>query len=1328
MTVSSEISLDSVPFDGREELTVDELSSLRKFFISHKDVQAAHYGDFLIKSFPLLIRSLKNATGVGNYRITCTDGVAIWLLRSSQLCSKSPNFAKSVGEVLFSNGDSTFLFRYVVDYCNETGAPLSNSLRDVFTKLLLLLRRYNPQDLFRSWADETLEISHERRVQYYLVELLSKEIEQTDYFITKDPNFIQDTIHLMSSNALANPIGKALTSIYKRLYIDEDHAEEWVTQHWGPIREAIHDSELRRGVVQYILPNLFKLSRTAFTVFVNDLQDNIDLFITCLNIGQTLAIEEDPFPNLVSLDIMNTLLVSDEYKIKTFQMLTYSPKGSKPVNSQVFKLLQSSLNVFFTDCEVETRNEFHSLFKQFIFRVKDSAYALHRDATKLQKKKLVEEANLKFKEVKIAKSFLKWLLSFIKVQIKPGSQYQRISSGFKILQLLADAGLDSRIAVELDIYFPFSIDMFDSSFIRLFFDNILSTYEDIRKGAVSLLVISQTKLNKEQQVSLISKGICMLSDYTKSESGSKILECLYLLLRDDSILETLISDIPLNTEIKKAVYSPVDGYFKTIGLILNQVDTFNDCEQVITIVEKNWETVREILSHDSPEGCDQYGVGSAQLVLSYAWRATKESTILLQRLLDFDLTQAQLLRIGELVLDQLSTVRHRGAFSAVYPTFIKVASVCKRLLPEQNKKWLDFNISHIQTKTQLITRRSGGLPFLITAIVTVENDLLRYAFDRLLEIAKEPVDEKAESEKMDIPQVHAFNCIKTLFIESQLSTSIAPYIYESLELALSTFSSQIWSVRNCSIMLFTALQNRLFGRKKMSARVFFSRFKGIREILIKILKSSITEGNLETLFPVLTILSKLEANPGYDGLDDFRPLLRVCLATKYWKIREAAARAMPALITDPILEAFALLKSSGTKNQNKLHGHLLAIKSLEVLDDKLVQQLYKRFEELFVENSCYSTSMVFIQILYNAYSEFPDPDIMRRVLIWFNENNDDYEINGSKQLLMKEVFKFIANVDNQLLTKALGSPFFEVQLEAIDFCSRNKVNHPSLSKLANDEGCWTYVRSKAISLVDDYSLEKTFQFVENQGDYGEDIKTSALELLGSIVAKSDDCQSFKSWFDLIVRNSNDDEPYQIRLSALNSILRFLEIKRNPEVLWLLYNFLSDDDDEIRKLASLSFGGDVVPWHNEELFAQHFGKDIDAAKVVLNKALEFNPSFAPQSENDKVIFNVEKGNFYRNRCELQSQLAQMVQNSKSVLSSTQFKELESHFEQLAERLLNFLTAKGFDGLLGWSTEEEVFEDIYGLIYHLKALRFNTAEILSAAEGIQLHDYLLELLTN
>ncbi|CCH45387.1 hypothetical protein BN7_4969 [Wickerhamomyces ciferrii] len=1320
------VSLSEYSFENGTVLQQDELSVLKKFLISQKDINALHYMDFLKASYPNLLVSLQNAEGVDNYRVLCSDTLALWILRSAQLCAKSEEWTKINYEIFFNKDQhATFIFQYVVDYCNETGGPLSNSLKDLLTKLLILIRRYNPTQTLQEWIDITLRIPHERRVQYYLLENLAKEGSTASYILQKGPNLINDIIQLMGINALANPIGKAVSAILKELYVDEDHAEEWVTNYWGVIDQGLKNTELRNRIEQYILPILFKTSKIAFNVFVKNLQHDIDVFISCLNIGQSLAIEEEPFPELVSYETLEKLIVQDEFKIKIFQLLTFSPKGSKPINPKVYEILKRNMDIFFTDCEVETRNKFTSMLKQFIFRVKDSAYAFNRDGTKLKAKKLTTEAKVRFEGVDLAHDFLSWLIEYSKLQIKPGAQYQRINTGFKTLHFLTDTGLDSRIKVKQDIYYPFHIEVFDNSLKRLLFDNILSTYDDLRKSAVSLLVSYKTVLSDDEYSSLVNKAFDMLNDYTLVDSGSKIIECLFKLYQDEELLNRLITKIPLNEDIKTAVYSPVDGYFQAVRLIMEQKNSYSNTKAIIELINRNWNIVRDILSHDSPEGCDQYGVGSAQLVLSYAWRSTKESTVLLQKVLDFVDNDQELLQIGEIVLDQLATVRHRGAFSAVYPTFIKVSTICKEKLPNQNKTWLDFNISLIQTKTQLITRRSGGLPFLITAIVTAERDLLRYAFDKLMKIAQLPIDEKDESEKMDIPQVHAFNCIKNLFIESQLADSVIPLIFEALELALSTFSSRIWSVRNCSIMLFTALQNRLFGRKKMSARVFFSRFPGIDDLLVKILKNSITENKLETLFPVLTILSKLQPNIGYDGLDKFKPLLRVCLSTKYWKIREAAARTVPALIADRANEAKSLLSSCSIADQNQLHGHLLAIIELDVHSSDFAELVYQKADEYLVSNQCSSTKMSYVQILSPLLTKFPNEKIIIQLENLFQKENVDYQIDGSKQLLLKELFKAIK--DNQIfLEEALSSPFFEVQVEAIQHCAEKDINHPLLSKIANDDDAWTFVRSKAIPLVDDYSVEKAFDFVENQQDYGEDIKRSSLELLGSIAAESEDSKVYDNWYKLILKNSDDNEPYQIRLSALTSLLRYLKIKSDPNVLGLLYDFLSDDDDEIRELACSYFDEKVVTWSTANQFIQNFGRDSESAHEVFKRALSYKPTFKPVYGNDKVLFNIEKMNFYRNKCELHQQLAQMIQNSKHFITQEEFNQIIHHYIDTKNQLINFISSKGVDGILGWVSEEEVFEDVYSVIYHLKSLDIDTTDLQKIAKEVKLHDYLIELL--
>lgn len=1301
--------LEKVPVNA------ESLSAARKLLIQKKVSSEDDYAQVLTWLFPWLLKTLKETTGTDPLRVMCSDTLAICLLRASQLAAASSEFTESFRSVLIADDSLDSLFNYIVDYWDESGAPLSNSLRDVFTKLVALLEKYDfSQKLFQNWTKITLKIRKERRVLYYLIETLSKELNDPHFIINQDPSFIEESLKLISSNALGNLIGKSITAILKKLYTNEDEANQWIYKFWKPIKLAIKDNNLRQGVVSNLLPNLFKISKSAFKTMVDEFQYDVEIFITFLNIGQQLVIEE-PYPNLVDKSTIERLLTHNDYKIKVFQILTFSPKGSKTINLQILDILKNNLELFFIDTEVETRNEFISLFKQFLYRIKDSGYALNRDASKLiAKNKFIDEANEKLSIVQSYKEFLVWLIDLIKFQLFSGSQYQRIITSLKLLKQLVESNLDPTIFFKVDINHAFQISIFqDDELIRLLFNNVSSTYDDIREISSYLLILSNPKIDDSNRNSLINKSFKLLNDYGKSESGAKFLQLCHSLFKDDSIFIRLIDEIPLNSDIFEAVKNPVDGFFHAMTLILPQLvdKSLINSNKIINIIETNWNTVKEILSHDSPEGCDQYGVGSAQLVLSYGWRSTKESTLLLTKLMDSTkFSDDELIRIGELTLDQLSTVRHRGAFSSVYPTFIKLASICTKQIPGQNKQWLDFNISLIQTKTQLITRRSGGLPFLITAILTVERGLFQYAFDKLIEIAKEPVNESEdESEKMDIAQVHAFNCIKTLFIESQLSNSCAPYIYSALSLALSTFSSRIWSVRNCSIMLFTALQNRLFGYKKMSARVFFTRFKGIKEILISILKDSTKdEINLETLFPVLTILSKLQSTPGYDGLSEFNPLLRSCLTAKYWKVRECASWALPALVPSFIEESLYLINSCSVNNQNQLHGHLLAInKLLEEIDNNESKELFSSIIDKAIPflafNPSFVTRKAYLEIIKTISlkdKNLLDNELIEFLIELFLQDNEVYELDGSKQLYLKTLFNLIINrsFDENLLSIGLNSDFFEVKLESIKYCSEYNINHDELLSIALNEDEWIFVRSKAIPLVSKFSIDKAVEFVSNQNIYGEDIKCSGLKLLGSLMAQSNSNEAiFKRWIELLILNSDEDEPFTIRVAALISSLRYLEFKKSSKVEYLVYKFLSDDDDEIRELASDYFNKNIVPWVNSKKFSEKFGNNEEDAKVIVDETLNIKFNQYDKADDTNVLFSIEKKNFYKNSIEDTIQFSKMLKNSWPIISKEGKEKIIQHIDELFNQSLSLIQNVGSDDKLGWGINEEIFDEIYNIFY-------------------------------
>jgi hypothetical protein len=156
--------------------------------------------------------------------------------------------------------------------------------------------------------------------------------------------------------------------------------------------------------------------------------------------------------------------------------------------------------------------------------------------------------------------------------------------------------------------------------------------------------------------------------------------------------------------------------------------------------------------------------------------------------------------IGCLTFEQLSTLRHRGAFSAVSQTFATCCQVAQRFLvsPElqvDNRnillEWHKGTIDCIYRQTST-TRRSAGIPALTTGILTAnaQSPSFETVLTELEEIARLPV-RTTGSDGSSLPQVHALNCIRGVFRSSVLSRRAEQYFPRFLQLAASTMRSEV---------------------------------------------------------------------------------------------------------------------------------------------------------------------------------------------------------------------------------------------------------------------------------------------------------------------------------------------------------------------------------------------------------------------------------------------------------------------------------------------------------------------------------------------------------
>ncbi|GAB5587982.1 hypothetical protein Unana1_02882 [Umbelopsis nana] len=294
---------------------------------------------------------------------------------------------------------------------------------------------------------------------------------------------------------------------------------------------------------------------------------------------------------------------------------------------------------------------------------------------------------------------------------------------------------------------------------------------------------------------------------------------------------------------------------------------------------------------------------------------------------------------------------------------------------------------------------------IISSETSGRKSMLHLTMQKLIQIASAAVSPDA-NQTVDTPQVHAYNIMRQIFMDSKLGNDAITFAEDGFHLAIGGFSSASWAIRNCSVMLFSTLLQRTLGVKKtrdehnalnlLTATEFFTRFPQLRPYLVDQLSEAVRQlvdsGDTSRvhpgLYPILTLLSRLQpstvdSDTQRESLSSITPLVLSCSRSTIYKTREMAARALAPLVpSEGVISAVVdILKSCDPADQNQLHGKLLqcqyllrghlykggSIKLWTSVMNELPRVLLSTLRRLLVLNICPITAALLLDIILEFF-------------------------------------------------------------------------------------------------------------------------------------------------------------------------------------------------------------------------------------------------------------------------------------------------------------------------------------------------------------------------
>ncbi|KXS98749.1 hypothetical protein AC578_9051 [Pseudocercospora eumusae] len=755
---------------------------------------------------------------------------------------------------------------------------------------------------------------------------------------------------------------------------------------------TIHSDDLRA----HLFPVLFKRRFEDFVAFLKyqgltgfpPLTDGFDLGVhseakpsdgllyTALQTGKDLGLlletDNDQIactPSMVFLPItyVEGLLFQSlrSARLAGLSLLTTSPSATRALSRRALQLLRRALAVFFADVDADFRSEVFGALQRLVDRMRSITKVFSQQSSRTES---AEAAQV----LKTHQEFLKWLHRFLVQELRPSASYQRHISALKGLSIMARSGLDSAVPADSwtksargETRWTFHIKVLTGDLQRQLLDLLFDPFDDVRQTAASILRLypsvsandnspgvhelacerAETKMflsGRADQADGVAHLYALIHQGRVGGQSPSVDEQDQLSKLVDKMEKLLaVAEHDLATAVERY---PLHGLLTSLRYVVGNAPTLDNgkARTLFDDLVRVWKLVKPILCDDAPEGYLPEELeetpNSTKETLSYCWRALKESSLLLSSLVAGEEIETDLLKsMSELCFTQLSQLRHRGAFSTVAQTWTACCTRCRDLCQSDDTpllhSWYGRIIDMLHKNVAINTRRSAGLPSLLcgTLIADHSEQLIASAFVDLEAVARQEVD-STSVEEGSLPQVHAMNCMKDILKNSNLGESSGRHVHVALQLAADALRSDTWAIRNCGLMLFRAVIDRLLGmsaaylegNSQMRKQISIEQHPDVLDVILSLLDLPREEAasRYEGVFPALEMLQL--ARIAKERLGVVKTAVKALTAVSSWHVRDKAARTLSSM--EPVSAVAQYLGDAATSHmlgENAVHGALL---------------------------------------------------------------------------------------------------------------------------------------------------------------------------------------------------------------------------------------------------------------------------------------------------------------------------------------------------------------------------------------------------------------------